>query len=422
MKRLASGNRRCRLRKPSAAVSPEEHRAAERRADDAAFAEAKRLDTPSGYQAYLDRGGRHTAEAEVLLAQAAESVELALRLAPAERELVQHGLASLGYAVGVPDGGLGERTRTAIAGYQRGQGLAATGYLTAELRDALVALGEARQADFEPATKVYWTTIEGHTIQRANLDGSDVEDVVTGLGYLLEAVAVDSTEGKLYWTNNVWGYSGRSYVQRANFDGSNVETIVELRGQSDGIALDIAGRKIYWANEGPGSIHRANLDGTNAEVLVSSVADGQSDIDLRGMALDMGEGKIYWSNWELRKIQRANLDGSNVEDVVAGSASCGGIDLDRMRRKIYWADCVEEEIYRADVDGTNVERLVTVGSDGPQSVAVDSQAGKMYWTGHGSRTISRADLDGKNVEVVVGSQLVSGKPDGIALASGYEPE
>ena len=41
----------------------------ERRADDEAFAEAKRLHTPSSYRAYLDRGGRHEAAARKLLAE-----------------------------------------------------------------------------------------------------------------------------------------------------------------------------------------------------------------------------------------------------------------------------------------------------------------------------------------------------------------
>ena len=47
----------------------EARRAAERRADDVAFADAKRLHTPSSYRAYLERGGRHEAEARALLAE-----------------------------------------------------------------------------------------------------------------------------------------------------------------------------------------------------------------------------------------------------------------------------------------------------------------------------------------------------------------
>ncbi|MCY4451070.1 MAG: SUMF1/EgtB/PvdO family nonheme iron enzyme [Immundisolibacterales bacterium] len=76
-------------------------------------------------------------------ADAPEAVEAALGLNHAQRVLVQRGLASLGFEVGVADGVFGRRTRVGLAAYQREKGLAETGYLEAELRDALVALGKA---------------------------------------------------------------------------------------------------------------------------------------------------------------------------------------------------------------------------------------------------------------------------------------
>ena len=79
--------------------------------------------------------------------ETADAEEKALDLTHAERVLVQHGLASLGEDVGVADGVFGRRTRAGIERYQRKKGLAATGYLTGELRDALVVLGKARQAE-----------------------------------------------------------------------------------------------------------------------------------------------------------------------------------------------------------------------------------------------------------------------------------
>ena len=57
--------------------------------------------------------------------------------------LVQHGLTSLGEDVGRADGVFGRRTRAGIRSYQKEKGLPETGHLTAELRDALVAHGEA---------------------------------------------------------------------------------------------------------------------------------------------------------------------------------------------------------------------------------------------------------------------------------------
>ena len=76
-------------------------------------------------------------------AETAESVEERLGLTYEQRVLVQHGLTSLGEDVGRADGVFGRRTRAGILSYQKKKGLPETGRLTAELRDALVALGKA---------------------------------------------------------------------------------------------------------------------------------------------------------------------------------------------------------------------------------------------------------------------------------------
>ena len=76
-----------------------------------------------------------------------EAVEAALGLTHAQRVLMQHGLLSLGHDIGVVDGAFGRRTRSGIEGYQREKGFPETGYLTGELRDALVMLGERRRED-----------------------------------------------------------------------------------------------------------------------------------------------------------------------------------------------------------------------------------------------------------------------------------
>ena len=53
-------------------VLDRERQVEERRADDAAFGEAKRLHTPASYRSYLGRGGRHEAEARALLSGVTE--------------------------------------------------------------------------------------------------------------------------------------------------------------------------------------------------------------------------------------------------------------------------------------------------------------------------------------------------------------
>ena len=82
------------------------------------------------------------------LAETAESMESGLGLTYEERVLVQHGLASLGEDVGRADGVFGRRTRAGLRSYQKSKGLPETGHLTAELSEALQALGrEARRLE-----------------------------------------------------------------------------------------------------------------------------------------------------------------------------------------------------------------------------------------------------------------------------------
>ena len=75
------------------------------------------------------------------------------------------------------------------------------------------------------------------TIRRANLDGSQVETIITGLEHP-EGLDIDEGAGKIYWAE--WGRIGR-----ANLNGSQVETIGSVWGAD--IALDVDGGKAYLA-------------------------------------------------------------------------------------------------------------------------------------------------------------------------------
>ena len=75
-------------------------------------------------------------------------LEQGLELTRAERIRVQEGLQAAGQEPGLADGlfgGPGAQTREAIRAWQTGKGLAATGYLTREQAETLVALGAAAE-------------------------------------------------------------------------------------------------------------------------------------------------------------------------------------------------------------------------------------------------------------------------------------
>ena len=255
------------------------------------------------------------------------------------------------------------------------------------------------------AGKMYWTDRGTDKIQRANLDGSGVEDLVTlGLDEPY-GLALDLGVGKMYWTD-----LGTDKIQRANLDGSGVEDLV-TSGLSFpyGLALDPDAGKMYWTDWGTDKIQRANLDGSGVEDLVTSGLSGPS-----ALALDSGAGKMYWTDFGTDKIQRANLDGSGVEDLLtSGLSNPFGLALDLGAGKMYWTDFGTDKIQRANLDGSGVEDLLTSGLSGPEGLALHLGAGKMYWTDYGTEKIQRANLDGSGVEDLVTSGLRG--PSGLAL-------
>jgi len=273
---------------------------------------------------------------------------------------------------------------------------------------ALVVLAlTIRGSSVATADRIYWSAgfFFANEIQSADPDGSNIETVITGL-LNVEGMALDVANGKMYWTD----LSGQK-IQRANLDGSNVEDLIGAI-EPFGIALDLKHDKMYWTDNNH-KLHRANLDGSDGEELIGPI--GLSFGSPRGIALDVAGGKMYWC---IRvngtgKIQRANLDGSNVEDLVTGLTGPLGIALDPGRGQMYWIDggfLGSGKVQRATLDGSNVEDLIESLFQ-PRGIALDLRNSKMYWTDLSLSRIQRANLDGSSVEDVLSALA----PDALAL-------
>ncbi|MDE0684777.1 MAG: hypothetical protein OXI63_17805, partial [Candidatus Poribacteria bacterium] len=227
--------------------------------------------------------------------------------------------------------------------------------------------------------KMYWTDSGTEKIQRANLDGSNIEDIVTGVKDP-NGIALDVAGGKMYW-------AGWDNIQRADLDGQNIEDLVEP--YIDIIEEDVASGKVYWTVGFNGKIQRADL-GQNIDDHVKSCIDniieeGLAGVYPLGIALDVAGGKMYWTEKWPNKIRRANLDGSNIEDIHIGEP-LHGIALDVAGGKVYWTDRDDgmNRILRVNLDGSFVEELFTPRMlEAPHDIALDVAGDKMYWTAGG---------------------------------------
>ncbi len=270
---------------------------------------------------------------------------------------------------------------------------------------------------------IYWTNRSGR-IRRIRSDSSDVENLFTDVCSPI-GIALDISGGQMYWTSGC-------KIQHANLDGSNVEELVpSSKGIKEGIALDVDGNKMYWTvwNAPTNKIQRANLDGSDVEDIITGLKSP------RGITLDIHSGKMYWADLGAGKIQRANLNGSEVEDIITGLLGPNGIALDLDGNKIYWADEFSGKIQCANLDGSNRKTLFVrygklIGTainipldilglkiyyaNSPISIALDISGGKIYWTTPHRYKVQRANLDGSNIEDVVTDSILT---IGIALST-----
>ena len=250
---------------------------------------------------------------------------------------------------------------------------------------------------FSPAVaKMYWKSavVDTTTIQRADLDGGNVEAILScsvacGFGPL----AIDPIGGKIYF--NVVG--GPQEIARANLDGSDQETVLPSPGIGS-LAVDPVAAKMYWADDqGPGDrIRRAGLDGSGAETLLEGL------LSVRGLSVDPA-GKIYWTEESPARLRRADLDGSDAEDLVTGAGTFSDTTLDLRGGVVYWL--AGNQIRRADLDGSNAGTL-PVALSGPSAIAFEPSNGMLYLTvvpAPFSGSIVRVDPAGNTaVEVLSG--------------------
>jgi hypothetical protein len=136
---------------------------------------------------------------------------------------------------------------------------------------------------------VYWTNMgkasaDDGTVMRAHLDGSNVTTLVPAGGtFTPKQLKLDLQHRKLYWSDR----EGMR-IMRANLDGSNIETLVVTgMGEVDrkdqtkwcvGIALDTTRGKIYWTQKGGDNAHKGTIQRANMEIAAGEDPAHRSDI------------------------------------------------------------------------------------------------------------------------------------------------
>ena len=320
-------------------------------------------------------------------------------------------------------------------------GFAIAGTLAVGMASMLHTVPVLAQA---PAPRLIFLDIRGGRVVSTLPDGSDVRVLVSGRTGTPDGVAVDSARGHIYWTIMGRPREDDGRIERADLDGGNLTTIVPAGGAftPKQLKLDSAHRKLYWSDREGMRVMRADLDGSNIETLVETGRGESARQDARnwcvGLALDVAGGKVYWTqkggdNAGAGSIRRAGLEipggedaahRSDVEILFDGLPEPIDLDLDLPQRMIYWTDRGDgprgNTVSRAPMDPqrgvepasrTDAQILVR-DLEEAIGIALDLQSGRLYATDLGGNVYS-ATLDGSDRKLVLSGQ---GALTGIAVS------
>ncbi|KAF5901726.1 nidogen-2 isoform X1, partial [Clarias magur] len=191
-------------------------------------------------------------------------------------------------------------------------------------------------------------------------------------GSIVVGIDYDCRERKVYWTD----LAGRTISRAALESGAEPEILINTGLMSpEGLAVDVARRRMFWVDSAPDKIETAKLDGSERRVLFNTDL-----VNPRAIMVDSVSGTLYWTDWnrEAPKIESSTVDGQNRRVLVRdGIGLPNALTIDPTTRRICWADAGTKRLECIAPDGTG-RRVINSNLNYPFSMVF--YANHFYYT------------------------------------------
>ncbi|KAL8592230.1 hypothetical protein ACOMHN_030905 [Nucella lapillus] len=150
-------------------------------------------------------------------------------------------------------------------------------------------------------------------------------------GQLAVAVDMDCVHGEVYWTDAAAGI-----IRKASLNGSDAQDVLSGLGSPEGIAIDPVSRVLYYTDSRLDVVGAALLDGSYRKTLSNT-----DMVNPRAIVLDTNRGKICWTDWNRNKpqIETSNMDGTDRRVLVSDDLRLpNGLAFDHFSQQLCWAD------------------------------------------------------------------------------------
>ncbi|KAK1793128.1 hypothetical protein P4O66_011534, partial [Electrophorus voltai] len=193
---------------------------------------------------------------------------------------------------------------------------------------------------------------QGQQIGVLPLNGTQIDKERSSIllalhGSIVVGIDYDCRERKVYWTD----LAGRTISRAALEPGAEPEILMNTGLTSpEGLAVDVARRKLFWVDSTPDKIESANLDGSDRRVLFSTDL-----VNPRAIIVDSLSGTLYWTDWnrEAPKIESSTVDGHGRRVLVRdGIGLPNALTFDSTAQRVCWADAGTKRLECISPDGT----------------------------------------------------------------------
>lgn len=285
--------------------------------------------------------------------------------------------------------------------------------------------------------QLFFLDLSGGRIVTVHTDGSEPRTLVSGIAGHPDGIIVDAAGGYLYWTNMGDPAADDGSIERVDLDGGSRTTVVAPGNTFTPKQIQFEAGKLYWSDREGMRVQRANADGTAIETLVRT-GNGDSDREDQrnwcvGVAVDVAGGKVYWTqkggdDAGQGRILRAGIEvpsgqtaesRTDIEVLYDGLPEPIDLDIDHEARMLYWTDrgdpprgnTVNRAPLDAGADRPDPEILVDHLMEGI-GLALDVSSDRMFITDFAGSVYS-ASLGGASKATLLQAQ---GNLTGIAFA------
>ena len=235
--------------------------------------------------------------------------------------------------------------------------------------------------------QIYWLAGgDAGALGSINVDGTN-KRIIRDKIREPRCLALDVNQKKVYWAGADPNIDRGHTIRRANFDGTSEEDLVKGLYKPYQLSLDIDGGWMYYVDQG--RIKRAHLDGSNEEILPFDLVRAQKGMP-RLVAVDPLNSRLFWGT-DLG-IGCVALDGTGLRANLGfkSSGQCA-IAIDSVHNQLYWVES-SGSVCRAALDGRNLQLVTHSMGGGWSFLCIDSKRGKLDWVDDNQAKIVGADL------------------------------